>query len=101
MRFGRYIIAALAADRGKKHPAQIFVNPTKPRRKANGAGRSQTPTSFQRLLLGCLLWYGLEPVADAPDTVDVGVVRRCLYAGPDAADVYVHRAAGGAPPGRH
>src|SRR5918993_4698302 len=55
---------------------------------------------LRRRPTGCLLWYRLEPVADAPDTVGVGVVRRCLYAGPDAADVHIHRAAGGAPPGR-
>src|SRR5829696_2949927 len=55
---------------------------------------------FRQRLTGCLLWYRLEPVADAPDTVDVGVVRRRLYAGPDAADVHIHRAAGGTPPGR-
>ncbi len=45
-------------------------------------------------------WYGLEPVPDAPDAVDVGVVRRRLHTGPDAADVYIHRAAGYALPAR-
>jgi hypothetical protein len=36
MRFGRYSIAAFAADKGEKLPAQSFVKPTEPRRRANG-----------------------------------------------------------------
>src|SRR5215204_1306375 len=61
--------------------------------------QSNAPFFRWRLIRG-LLRYGLKPVAEAPDTVDVGVVGRCLYTGPDAADVYVHRAAGGPPPRR-
>jgi hypothetical protein len=87
-----------AEKREEEQVSEIMGQLNDERLRMRGRGSPSNAPCFRLRLTRCLLWYGFESVADAPDAMNVGVVRRRLYAGPDAADVYVHCAAGGTPP---